>query len=201
MSGKILLSTAYLPPVEYFSVLAEADEILIEKEENYRKQTYRNRCYILSSHGPQMLSVPVYQGSYHKTALKDITIDYSKRWQQVHLRAMTAAYRSAPFFEFYFEAIMKIISGNYKYLLDLNMELMVALMEFLRIKKNISYTTIFEPVSMNENDFRYRISPKIESGYVDKEYLQVFNNNGKFVSKMSSIDLIFNTGPDAYSTL
>ncbi len=60
MAGKILLSTAYLPPVEYFSLISDADEVFIEKEENYHKQSYRNRCYILSAHGPQPLSVPVY---------------------------------------------------------------------------------------------------------------------------------------------
>ncbi len=92
MAGKILVSTAYLPPVEYFSLISRADEVLIEREENYLKQTYRNRCYILSAHGPQLLSVPVYLGSLHKTPVKDIRIDYSKRWQQVHLRAMTASY-------------------------------------------------------------------------------------------------------------
>src|ERR1035437_8126277 len=99
-AGKILISTAYLPPTEYFSVISKADEILLEKEENYQKQTFRNRSYILSASGPLSLSIPVFQGSLHKTQIKDIKIDYSKRWQQVHLRAMTAAYSSSPYFEF-----------------------------------------------------------------------------------------------------
>jgi hypothetical protein len=120
MEEKILVSTAYLPPVEYFSVISGADNILIEREENYIKQTYRNRCYILSAHGPQLLSVPVYLGSLHKTGIKDIRIDYSKRWQQVHLRAMTASYNSSPYFEFYFENFEKIILKNKNFLLDLN---------------------------------------------------------------------------------
>jgi len=66
MSGRILLSTAYLPPAVYFSLISRADEIIIEREENYIKQSYRNRCYILSAHGPQLLTVPVYLGSQHK---------------------------------------------------------------------------------------------------------------------------------------
>ena len=96
MAGKILVSTAYLPPAEYFSLISHADEVLIEREENYLKQSYRNRCYILSAHGPQLLTVPVYLGSQHKTHIKDIRIDYSKRWQQIHLRAIIASYRSSP---------------------------------------------------------------------------------------------------------
>jgi hypothetical protein len=197
MAGKILVSTAYLPPVEYVSLISRADEVLVEREENYLKQTYRNRCYILSAHGPQLLSVPVYLGSLHKTPVKDIRIDYSKRWQQVHTGAMTASYNSSPYFEFYFENIEKIISKNHEFLLDLNMELIETLLEILKMKKTISYTTNFEPVWEMENDFRYKITPKEESPFTLKEYYQVFNNGEGFVPGLSIIDLVFNMGPEA----
>jgi len=138
MPGDLILSTAYFPPAEYFNLIKSAGSVLIEQEENYIKQTYRNRCYILSAHGPQLLSVPVYLGSVHKTLIKDIRIDYSKRWQQVHLRAMTASYNSSPYFEFYFESIEKIISENHEFLIDLNMALTEKIMQILKIKKSIS---------------------------------------------------------------
>ncbi|MCX6325212.1 MAG: WbqC family protein [Bacteroidia bacterium] len=201
MAGKILVSTAYLPPVEYFSIISQADEVLIEKEENYLKQTYRNRCYILSASGPQLLSVPVYLGSLHKTPVKDIRIDYSKRWQQVHIRAMTASYNSSPWFEYYFENIEKIISRNHEFLLDLNMELIESVLAILKIKKTISYTANFEPVGDMENDFRYKITTKKESHFAVKEYLQVFNQDKSFIPGLSIIDLVFNMGPDAVDYL
>jgi len=201
MAVKILVSTAYLPPVEYFSRISVADEIILEREENYLKQSYRNRCYILSAHGPQILSVPVYLGSLHKTHVKDIRIDYSKRWQQVHLRAMIASYNSSPYFEFYFENIEKIISANHDFLLDLNMELTESILEILKIKKKITYTSFFQPVGEMEGDLRYKISPKTESSCVLKKYLQVFNSSEEFVSNLSIIDLIFNMGPEASNYL
>jgi hypothetical protein len=197
MSGKILVSTAYLPPVEYFSSILQADEILIEKEENYKKQTYRNRCYILSAHGPQTLSVPVYLGSSHKTPVKNIRIDYSKRWQQVHLGALTAAYRSSPYFEYYFENFEKIITENKEFLLDLNSELIVVILNILKMEKRISYTSYFEPVKNIKEDLRYKITPKEKSDFTVKRYSQVFNNDKSFVQGMSIVDLIFNMGPDA----
>ncbi|MDO9340910.1 MAG: WbqC family protein [Bacteroidales bacterium] len=201
MAGKILVSTAYLPPVEYVSLISRADEVLVEREENYLKQTYRNRCYILSAHGTQLLSVPVFLGSLHKTPVKDIRIDYSKRWQQVHTGAMTASYNSSPYFEFYFENIEKTISKNHEFLLDLNMELIETLLEILKMKKTISYTTNFEPVGEMENDFRYKITPKEESPFTLKEYYQVFNNGEGFVPGLSIIDLVFNMGPEAVDYL
>lgn len=197
MAGKILVSTAYLPPVEYFSLVSQADEVLIEKEENYHKQTYRNRCYILSAQGPLLLSVPVYLGSIHKTKTCDIRIDYSKRWQQVHLRAIIAAYGLSPYFEFYIDTIEKKVSKNHKFLLDLNMELIESVMKILCIKKIVSYTTCFEPAMNKENDFRYRITPKQKSSYNAKEYIQVFNTGKGFVPNLSVLDLLFNLGPEA----
>ena len=92
MTGRVLLSTAYFPPAEYFSLIARAGDVVIEKHENYLKQTYRNRCMILGPNGPLQLTVPVLRGSFHKTPLRDLRIDNSRRWRELHLRGITSAY-------------------------------------------------------------------------------------------------------------
>ncbi len=92
MPEEILLPTAYLPPAGYFSLIAEAGKLLLERQENYIKQTYRNRCTILTANGKVSLSVPVRKGTSPKISIKDAEIDYSKRWQQVHLGAISSAY-------------------------------------------------------------------------------------------------------------
>jgi WbqC-like protein family len=201
MKRKILVSTAYLPPVEYFSLISHTDEIYIEREENYIKQSYRNRCYILSSHGRQLLSVPVYLGSQHKTSLKEIRIDYSKRWQQVHLRALITAYNSAPYFQFYFENIEKIISKKIDFLIDLNTELTQSVLDILKMKIKLTYTSDFEPAGSGDNDYRYNLSPKKQSQFFVKKYMQVFSNDNYFVQGLSIVDLIFNMGPEAVGYL
>jgi hypothetical protein len=197
MSAKILISTAYLPPVEYFSLIYSADEVLVEREENYLKQTYRNRCYLLSANGKQTLTVPVYLGSIHKTALKNIRIDYSKRWQQVHLRAMSTSYKASPFFEFYFEDIERTILKNHEFLIDLNSGLTEVILKILGIKTSIAYTGTFIPLGTVDYDFRYKITPKLQSEFTIKEYSQVFNFSSGFVSGLSILDLLFNMGPDS----
>ena len=201
MPEKILVSTAYLPPVEYFSLVSKSDEVLIESCENYIKQSYRNRCYILSSHGPQLLSVPVYLGSIHKTPLNEIRIDYTKRWQQVHTRAIRASYGASPYFQFYFEEIEKIISKKTDFLLDLNMELTDSLLKMLKLNTKLNRTTNFEPIGEPCNDFRYKISPKLKYPLSPKEYIQVFNTGNGFIKGLSIIDLVFNMGPEAINYL
>lgn len=201
MTVKTLLSTAYLPPIEYFSHIIDKKEVFIEKEENYLKQSYRNRCYILSSHGPQFLTVPVYLGSFHKTPVREIKIDYSKRWQQIHIRALSSSYRSSPFFIYYFETIEKIILAGHKALLDLNTELLRALLEMLKIEVKLSYTTDFMPVDTCMEDFRYTINPKKGSEYITPKYTQVFSAENGFVPGLSIVDLLFNMGPEAVNYL
>jgi hypothetical protein len=204
MAEKYLFSTAYFPPVHYMGLLSRSDEILIEKEENYLKQTFRNRCYILSANGPLALSVPVLFGSFHKTALKDVRIDYSKRWQQIHTRGISAAYKSSAFYLYYYDLIEKVINGNYKYLIDLNTDALEVVLRITAITTKVSYTSIFEPVGKEAYDFRYEITPKKKirnNLFKTDEYFQVFKPKSGFVNGLSILDLIFNTGPDSINYL
>jgi hypothetical protein len=203
MAEKYLLSSAYFPPIYCLALINSAENIFIEKEENYFKQTYRNRCLILSANGPSALSVPVLSGSSGKTPIKDIRIDYSKRWQQVHLKALISAYKSAAFFEYYFEDIEKAIKAKHKYLLDLNMNAFETVQMITTILTPVVYTKVFEPVTGKDYDFRYTISPKKEKpgiSYV-KKYYQVFSHKFGFVPDLSILDLIFNVGPDSINYL
>ena len=201
MNPKIVLSTAYLPPIEYLARIKEADEALIEREENYLKQSYRNRCYILSSDKPQHLTVPVYLGSLHKTHIRDIRIDYSKRWQKVHLGALKSGYSSSPYFIYFFEILEKIIQLDHEFLLDLNMELLEALMKMLKLERRISFTKDFIPAEGGLYDFRYSISLKKKSSYSPKKYMQVFIAENGFTPGLSIADLLFNEGPEALEYL
>lgn len=195
MPEEILLSTAYFPPSVYFSLIRKSDRVLIEREENYTRQTYRNRCRILTPGGTLDLSVPVMKGNALKTKVKDIEIDYSKRWQQVHLRALASAYSRAPYFLFYSEPIIEIIQKNHRFLLDLNNELLLQCLRFLEMDKCINYTSSFLPCTGLSNDYRYRISPGRHPEITLRPYIQVFGD--EFVTGLSILDLIFNLGPEA----
>jgi hypothetical protein len=203
-SRGILLSSAYFPPVHYMALAADAEKLFIEREENYIKQTYRNRCYILSANGPLALSVPVLLGSFHKTPIKDIRIDYSKRWQQIHLGAIISSYRSSPYFEFYFEKIRDVILGGDNFLLDLNMNSLEVVLSITGISSEVEYTREFLKGENRINDFRCTFSPKKkdeEKKFSFSKYQQVFSDRYDFVPGLSIIDLIFNSGPDTINVL
>jgi hypothetical protein len=203
MPENYLLSSAYFPPISYISLIQRAEKVFIEKEENYLKQTYRNRCKILTANGLSVLTVPVLSGTSGKICIKDVKIDYSKRWQQVHLRALISAYRGSAFFEYFFDLVEKLINDREEYLLDLNMKSLEIVLKILKISTHIEFTNSFEPVNGNNNDFRYNISPKKDAygAFKSKAYFQVFENKYGFMPDLSILDLIFNAGPDSISYL
>ena len=49
--SNILINTAYFPPVQYFTKVNNCTEIWIEQYESYGKQSYRNRCDIMTANG------------------------------------------------------------------------------------------------------------------------------------------------------
>jgi hypothetical protein len=198
MTGAVLLSTAYFPPAEYFFLIAHSSKVLIEKWENYHKQTYRNRCRVLGANGSLMLTVPVLRGSFHKTPLRDLKIDNCCRWRELHLRSLTSAYATAPFYEYYFDTISTVIRKPFSFLLDLNAEALSAMTEAIGITTETTFTEEYLPEGTFVEDYRYLISPKKPSpvsGYKDMPYMQVFDERFGYIPGLSIIDLLLNNGP------
>ena len=108
---KILLSSAYFGPIQYFARFVSGKSILIEQYDHYLKQSYRNRCKILGANGILALVVPVKKPNGNKTIIKDVLIDYDTDWQKNHLESIKSAYKNSAFFEYYsddfFQAIKK----------------------------------------------------------------------------------------------
>ena len=195
MQSSVLLSSAYLGPVSYYQAVAAADHACIEQCDHYHKQTYRNRCRILTSNGVMDLSVPVINTG-GKMCVKDLRIAYVENWQQVHWRAIASAYNSSPFFEYYKDDFEPFYTKKTEFLIDLNMELMRVVMELIGLKTELSLTDDYltEPSSQ---DLREAFSPKTESSLPLRPYYQVFDQKFGFVPDMSVLDLLFNMGPES----
>ncbi|MCD4773635.1 MAG: WbqC family protein [Bacteroidales bacterium] len=198
----ILLSTAYLPPIEYFNYLLNSDNQIIEKHETYKKQTYRNRCYILSSNGKQALTIPINKQYGNHTKINEITISYTENWQQIHWRSIESAYNSSPFFLFYKDKFEEFYQKKHKYLFDHNNDCLKLIFNFLDIEISPDFTSEFIKNPKNILDFRNSISPKTPFQTKQyKIYSQVFAEKNGFTPNLSLIDLLFNTGPEAIDYL
>lgn len=205
----MLLSTAYLGNIQYFSKLASG-MARIEGCENFQKQTYRNRADIMTAAGIRALTVPVVWCHGDKMPIREVRIDYTLPWQREHWRTLTAAYAAAPYFDHYAEKLAPFYDpGNYRpeYLFDLNGSLTETLLLLLGLPVKLKLTADYTPPmpldkAPETGDFRECISHKPRLRRPDPtfnapEYYQVFADRQPFAPNLSAIDLLFCEGPQA----
>ena len=193
----IIQPTLFAPIIQYVA-LSSAKDIVFEVEDNFQKQTYRNRYYIYGANGKQMLNVPIiHLKSEGKTKTKDIQIDHSFSWQKLHVKTLDSAYSSSPFYEFYKDDIISLYQKKHKYLLDLNFETITVLNECLDLDFSLQKTKEFQLEIENTKDFRNLSVAKGEKEYSLKGYTQVFDNKHGYISNLSILDLLFNEGTNA----
>ena len=191
-----LFTTAYFPSISYMARFLAEDEPFIEVCETYHKQTYRNRCRVMTANGVESMSVPVVKVNGNHTMTKDIAISPIEPWQHIHSRCLESAYKASPYFDHYYDYLKPVFEGHFDRLVDLNDMALQAVLKILKVHKEIVYTTDY--VREAENDLREAFSPKntIEQTQLP-EYYQVFGTKFPFAPDLSVLDLVFNEGPDA----
>lgn len=201
----LILSTAYLPPIEYIARIAYCNQVHIEQWENYPKQTYRNRCIIAAAGGPLALILPVEKPTPGHCLTQDIRISNHGNWRHIHWNALVSAYQSSPFFEYYADDFAPFYEKQWKYLLDYNEELLTLLCTSIGFTPQISRTETFRASENTETiqDFRETIHPKrpISNDFRISPYYQVFKTEYGFQPNLSAVDLLFNMGPESILTI
>ncbi len=188
----VLLSTAYLPNVHYLSQVINCDTIVIEKHENFVKQTYRNRCDIATASGKLSLSIPLIKQA-DKELISDKKISYAEDWQKQHWRTIVSAYKNSPYFEFFEDEFKPFYENQFEFLLDYNTQLLQTILHILRVKKQIEFTQTFELNPPQVIDLR-NLSDIEKIDVVVKSYYQVFADKIGFTPNVSCLDALFNIG-------
>lgn len=196
-----MISPLIIPPyagnIQYYSLFAHSKEVLLERNAHYVKQTYRNRCQILTANGVMNLTIPVEKVSGEKMLDKDVKISPTD-WQRVHWTAIESAYNNSPFFLYYEDDIRPMYDKKYDFLLDFNLELQEKLVSLLGLTTEFKLTENY--IDSYENDLREVLSPKYKGDYPNfnpESYYQVFKEKYGFVENLSIYDLLFNMGNES----
>lgn len=187
----MLFLPTYFAPISQYVAIFKNEKLIFEVEDNFQKQTYRNRCNIYGANGKLTLNIPIIHNGKQQT--KDIRIDNSEQWQRNHFRSLAAAYNSSPFFEFYEDDLRPLYKQGHPFLLDFNIKCHEFIMTALQSKITYSKTEYYE-VHPKIKDYRNLAIAKKEPNYAFDSYFQVFNDKHGFISNLSILDLLFMEG-------
>lgn len=195
-----LFIPTYFSPISQYVAIFNSKNVEFEVEDNFQKQTYRNRCYIYGANGKQSLNIPI---SYPKTdgrkKTKDVFVEENSNWQKQHYKSIKTAYNSSPFLEFYEDDLMKIFEKKYKYLLDVTLDSFLFINDALELQKEYSLTQEYQ--GSPSNDFRNMASVKAHPKCITEKYIQVFEDKYGYLDNLSILDLLFMEGPNTISYL
>ena len=193
----ILIQLCYAPPVDQLAILAMDIPVFIESKENYQKQSYRNRCHILTSQGILPLVIPVVHQQGLPISIQEAKIDNKRPWAIQHWRSLISGYNKSPYFAYYKHYFEGLYLNPPETLFDFNMQLLEVFCKIVKLELP-QLNTSWEEKPSHQIDLRSRFHPKHLNNEIDPlPYYQTFENANGFNENLSVFDLIFNEGPEA----
>ena len=189
----ILLYPSYFPSISHFIAIAKSNLVTFEIEDNFQKQTNRNRMYIYSPNGIQLLNIPVKHSKEAHQKTKDVRIETAFNWQKQHFKSLEAAYRTSPFFEYFEDEFYPIFEKKHEFLLDLNYKTMEIASKCLQLDFDYNETEEYFAEVPNKIDYRNLINGKKDYTVITP-YKQVFDDKHGFLNNLSILDLLCNEG-------
>ena len=187
---------AYLPNIQYMAWVVSQKEIAFVTHHPYQKQTFRNRTEIYGANGKLKLTVPI----VHKKIAQHqsdnaVAIHYGSSWQKDHWKSLESSYRSSPFFEFFEDDFYPFFHKKYQRLMELNIILIKKILSLIDAEVKI----LSEKKATKENSTL--IIAKSNTIIETPQYQQVFHAKHGFINNLSTLDLLFNLGPQSLEYL
>jgi len=189
----ILIHPSYFPSISHFVAIAQAELVTFEMEDHYQKQTNRNRMYIYSPNGIQLLNIPIKHSKQAHQRMKEVRIENDFDWQKQHFKSLEAAYRTSPFFEYFEDDLLPIFQKKHTFLMDLNLETMAIVSKCLGLVFDYDETIEYFHEAENKTDYRSLINGKKDNTLLEP-YTQVFHQKYGFINNLSILDLLCNEG-------
>ena len=197
----ILIHPTYFTSIVQMIAFVQAKNVIFESDDNYQKQSYRNRTYIAHSNGKLLLNIPIkhtQKGLRKKT--NEVHVENSFPWQIQHWKSLESAYRTSPYFEYYEDELKPLFFKPVRSLFDFNLEGFDLICELLEISKSYDFTKEYYK-NPSQLDLRRLVSPKLDLAIKLDPYFQVLNTENDFIANLSILDLLFNEGPNTVSYL
>ena len=217
----------FVPWLGYLHRMVQADLFIILDHVQFERRNYQNRTMIRFDGEARWLTVPVEQRSQkERIADKRIDNSLhgtSRWWSPGHFQTIRQAYREAPFLSDYASALRRIFETRYERLVDLNTALLELLRDAYGIRTQLVRSSELE-VGGAKSELILNLCRAVGADallaglggsrdYLDKAAFQregvrieyqefdhpVYQQCGAapFIKGLSSLDLLFNRGPEA----
>lgn len=228
MTRVAIMQPTYLPWLGYFDLIDQVDRFVWLDDVAFSKQSWQQRNRVRTTSGLTWLSVPVCKTEPGRTRICDVAIA-SDRFERKHWRTLEQSYSKAPFFDDYRDELRSLYLGRdpSRSLALLNIQLIRWLCSAIGLKTELMTASSLgcgghrgEHVAqicaaMGATEYRSPAGAEaylledgkyfLESGirvslqsYAHPEYAQVYK---PFLPNASTLDLLFNTGPNALRIL
>lgn len=177
------------PPASWFQLVKDADIVIFDAAEHYQKMSYRNRYYLASKEGYQLMSLPLEKGRNQRIPTSKVNISYTDNWQDTHWKTIQSLYANSPFFEYLDYQLEPFFKEEITSLWDWSLATIKWVKKFYQLDFEIQIATEYvEDYGAGVIDIRKTFDPKVKNEV--PHYIQVFNDSSPFLTDCSIIDLI-----------
>lgn len=217
----VINQSNYIPWKGYFDLIRAADHFIIYDTAQFTKNDWRNRNLIKTADGSQWLTIPV-QKKFGQTVRE--TEVQAGPWARKHWKAIETNYSGTPGFQLYEKSLGYLYKeiAQEKSLSKINFWFLTAICDLLGITTKISWSHLY-PMAEGKTERLIGLCKSIGADeyisgpsakdYIDRElfreagikltfvnyagYPQYPQKFGVFDHRVSILDLLFNTGPEA----
>ena len=222
-----IIQSNYIPWKGYFDFIDRVDEFIILDDAQYTKRDWRNRNVIKSPNGPTWLTIPTKSKGKFESKIEDIEVA-GVGWADKHWSTLSQFYKRANFFsknEQWAKTLYEEASGL-THLSEVNALFRTEICTFLGITTPILWSRAWPTESKRTERLielcqavgadEYVSGPSAKS-YLEPQLFEAHNIKlrfmeysgypeypqlwGDFVHNVSILDVIFNVGEDAASSV
>ncbi|WP_297066006.1 WbqC family protein [uncultured Duncaniella sp.] len=198
ITGNItVLPPVFCGSVEHYVNVRVAEATAIDWKRRFDKRfKVTHRFAIADTRGRLELTVPIAKPQSSQCCWGDIEISTHGNWWDVHRIALESAYGRTPFFEYYADSLLPMLTAGVEERFPLLKDLSDAWDTWIRHKLMLPL-----PVAAETGESRPE-SPSIITENSNNatdfaQYWQVRADKIGFIGNLSVLDLIFNLGPEA----
>lgn len=215
----------FLPWLGFMDKIRQCDVFVLLDSVQYEKNYFQNRNKIRTAWGSAWLTIPVLTKGLFGQTIRDIRIQNEEKWRRKHCQGIRQHYQAAPFFDKYFPGLEALYVQSWDLLAEFNIAVISWVANAFglsrRFVRSSELTLTGKRSELLVNicialGAEFYLSGVSGRGYLDEHLFadagipvryQNFNHPvyrqcyEPFLPNMSSVDLLFNTGPDSLKAL